>query len=71
MKWKVLFKTSRKTVGGTTYIVLVQTLNHAQSINQSINQSKRLDKTDRLSPTSQRGPTSWRQARRLLQRSRS
>jgi len=28
-----------KTVGRITYIVLVQTLNPAQSINQSINQS--------------------------------
>jgi len=28
-----------KTVGHITYIVLMQTLNHAQSINQSINQS--------------------------------
>jgi len=28
--------TCKKTVGRITYIVLVQTLNHAQSINQSV-----------------------------------
>jgi len=52
MKWKVVFKTSRKTVGGTTYIVLVQTLNHAQSINQSIKTSRQNGQSDSRLPVS-------------------